>query len=259
MDIKKFSKNWLPIICGIVGVCGLIISAITLCILIAQHKAKAKLTAVVDYENWSAPRVVTADLTDLERARRESKKKDPNVLSQLKTDHNDLGTNWVLLGREPNYSAPDVEKMLCMCSITIGNKGSVSANEVKMYFSDAIIVEFYGGGIPKQNREIKDKIFYRLVDDLPGGEEIKVRVWTHCKPERKCADKLNIACDSDKASICVRVPVRWYARCMSYYPGWTIFLIVIMWVVIHTFVWFMRRRQKKPKSAILSAMTSRGT
>lgn len=241
MDIKRFSEKWLPIICGIVGVCGLIISAITICILIAQHKAKAKLTAVVDYENWSAPRVVTADLTDLEEARREFKKKDPNDWSLLKTDHNDLGTNWVLLGREPNYSAPNVEKMLCMCSITIGNKGGASANDVRMYFPDANHVEFYGGGMPEQNREIKDKIFYRLLDDLPGGEEIKVHVWIDCEPDRKCADRLNISSKEDTASIHVRIPVRGFAQLMSDHPKWTIFSIVIMWFVIHAFVWFMRR------------------
>ncbi len=253
MDIKRFSEKWLPIICGIVGVCGLIISAITVCILIAQHKAKAKLMAVVDYENWRVPRAVTSDLIALDGARSQFKSQDFN-------DRADLKTVWVMLDGEPNYSAHDIGEMHCMCSITITNEGGGPATNVIMDFPDANHVEFYGGEIPeKEAKKSTGKIFYQLEENLPQQEKCEVLVWTHCKPERKYGKMLNICCEQDTASIFVRIPVRGYAKYMSYYPGWTIFLIVIMWFVIHAFVWFMRRRKKKQKPAILSAKRSRGT
>lgn len=253
MDIKEWLKTWVPIIGRIAGICGVIIAAIAAYIVYTTREPRAKLTAKAYYENWRAPRVVTEDLTYLEGARSQFKSQDVN-------DQADLKTVWVLLDSEPNYHAHDIGEMHCMCSITITNEGGGPATNVIMDFPDANHVEFYRGGIPeKEAKKSTGKIFYQLEENLPQQEKCQVIVWTHCKPERKCGKRLNISCEQDTASICVRIPVRGYAKYMSYYPGWTIFLIVIMWVVIHAFVWFMRRRKKKPKPAILSAKTSRGT
>lgn len=236
---ESFKKS-LPIIISIVS--GIIISSITAYIILITGAPRPKLTAKAYYENWRTPRVATEDLTDLEGARSQFKKKDPNDRSLLKTDHNDLKTTWEMLDGEPNYSATDINDMLCMCSITISNKGGAPAKEVKMYFPDASHVEFAVGGIPeKEFKESNNKIFYVLDKELSQEDNIEVRVWTKCTPNRECADKLSIACEKDRASICVRIPVRGYAQYMSYYPGWTIFLIVIIWFVIHAGVWIKRR------------------
>jgi hypothetical protein len=132
-----------------------------------------------------------------------------------------------------------------MCSITITNEGRGEATDLIMHFPDATHVEYYGGGIPEQERRPSmDKLFYQLETSLPQGGEINVLVWTECKPERKYGEELAISCEGDTARIQVCLPVMGFAQFMSNHPVCTIVLGGVIWLLMPAFFWVRHRRHR---------------